>query len=347
MTSRSARIVIAALIVMGCPGRAVAQLSELDNGIQRRVNSATPTKAKLKEYKAEPWWSATINARAARKLAAGTGVTVAIIDTGVDLDHPALRGQLRTDGYNFGDCAPERSPSCDPGSSPSPFDKLGHGTFVTGIIAAKDTQNPHGYGLATEAKILPIKVNPGMMDDFTAESLAKGITYAKNRGARIINLSLDMPDISGHDRTLVENALRDALNAGVFIVVASGNRARDVSFPANHPGVIAVAGIDSSGTIDRRSNHGHSVAIAAPSENIESTILGGGFGRRGGGTSFAAPFVSATLASMLQLKPDLTFSQAKRILCNSATPIKGEENARCGMLNAGKALERTAQAKGL
>lgn len=277
-----------------------------------------------------------VGAGKARGFADGTGITVAVIDSGVDLDHPALANRLAADGYNFGDCTPGPAPVCRPGTDTRPIDKLGHGTYVAGIIAASNADCGH-QGLAPGARILPIKVNPGMMDDFSAQAVASAIAYARDRGAKVVNISLNLPQVTDEERGLIEKTLHEAANAGVLIVVSSGNQAGDVVFPADHEDVIAVAGIGRQLSLDANSSRRGPVVVAAPMEDIDSCLLGGGFGKKGRGTSFAAPFVSATLANMLQLKPDLSLAEARKILSASATPIGGEVGY--GILNAGKALE--------
>lgn len=184
-----------------------------------------------------------VGAGKARGFADGTGITVAVIDSGVDLDHPALAHRLAADGYNFGDCTPGRNPACRPGTDTRPIDQLGHGTYVAGIIAASSADVRGHRGLAPGARILPIKVNPGMMDDFSAQAVASAIAYARDRGAKVVNLSLNLPQVTGEERRLIGKSLHEAANAGVFIVVSAGNQAGDVVFPADHDDVIAVAGI--------------------------------------------------------------------------------------------------------
>jgi subtilisin family serine protease len=284
-----------------------------------------------------PWWEGVVGAGKARGFADGTGITVAVIDSGVDLDHPALANRVVADGYNFGDCAPGRNPACRPGTDARPIDKLGHGTYVAGIIAASSAEVRGHRGLAPGARILPIKVNPGMMDDFSAHAVASAIAYARDRGAKVVNLSLNLPQVTGEERGLIGKSLHEAANAGVFIVVSAGNQAGDVVFPADHDDVIAVAGIGRKLSLDAHTSRRGPVVVAAPMEDIDSSLLGGGIGTRGRGTSFAAPFVSATLANMLQLKPDLSLAEARKILSASATPIGG--GVGYGILNAGNALE--------
>jgi subtilisin family serine protease len=282
------------------------------------------------------WWRQAVNADEAMIVATGVGITVAVIDSGVDLSHPALQGRLRSDGYDFGDC----DAGCPMGTDASPQDMLGHGTFVTGLIVARDQKDAGHTGLAPDAAILPIKINPGMMDDFTADALARAIDYAREHRANVINLSMDMPEASSEDRRIVGAALQRALDAGMFVIAAAGNRAGGVTFPACFPGVIAVAGVGETQLFYRGTNLGPEVVIAAPAEHMQSATLGGGFGSRGSGTSFAAPLVSAAIADMLQVDPDLTRARAIEVLKVTARRLTNTGQLQIGTLDAAEALIR-------
>lgn len=294
------------------------------------------------EQGGEPWWWRVVNAGPFWKTT-GSSVLVAVIDSGIDISHPALIGHV-ADGYNFGDCLPSRIPECDPGADSRPIDRLGHGTFVAGIIAANKMEGQDFQGLAPGVEIMPIKINRGMMDDFSAESLASAISFAQSHGAKIINISLNMPDPTSAERNLVERSLKQAIDSGIFVVVAIGNQPGEILFPADYGDAIAVAGVNRQLHTSSRLNQKNSIVVAAPMDDIESTLLGGSIGKRGHGTSFAVPFVTAALAKMLQLKPDLTQQDAKKILRESATTI-GDGAVMFGILNVGKALEMVAKEK--
>ncbi|MBS4095588.1 MAG: S8 family serine peptidase [Sulfuricella sp.] len=174
---------------------------------------------------ASQWWLPAVGDRALWALGKGKGVVVAVIDTGVDLTHPDLTANLLATGYNFGD------------GNATPQDVLGHGTKVAGIIAAAQNNRVGVSGLAPEAKILPIKINPGGQGTFTSDKLASAIDYAVNHGAKVINLSLTVDQ----QTQTVQDSIQNALDKGVAMVAASGNEGGAVAFPASMAGVIGVA----------------------------------------------------------------------------------------------------------
>lgn len=256
------------------------------------------------------WWLEAVGARQSWPIATGQGVTVAVIDSGVDLTHPDLRANLRSDGYNFGD------------NNATPQDVLGHGTVVAGIIAAQRDNTLAGSGLAPDARVLPLKVNPGQDNDFTAAAVQQAVDYAVAKGVQVINLSLSFDP--GEESQALKDALDRALAASIMVVAASGNNDPEVYFPGNHPGVITVAGSNPDGSLASFSSLGPSVAIAAPASGIHSTLLGGTFGLiagHGNGTSFAAPAVSAALALLLQADPRLSRPQLLALLQKNGKPL--------------------------
>ncbi len=268
---------------------------------------------------ASQWWLPAVGDRTMWALGRGNGVIVAVIDTGVDLTHPDLVANLLSNGYNFGD------------GNAIPQDVLGHGTKVAGIIAAGQNNGIGVSGLAPQAQILPIKINPGGEGTFTSDRLATAIDYAVSRGARVINLSLTVDQ----QTQTVQDAILSALSRGVIMVAAAGNEASPVAFPANMSGVIGVAATDQSVKLASFSNSGPEISVAAPGVNIYSTVLGGSYGD-GSGTSFAAPIVAATIANMLAINPVLPVSGFAQYLRDNADAISGGTYP-FGNLNAGKA----------
>ncbi|MHB9118237.1 MAG: S8 family peptidase [Burkholderiales bacterium] len=273
------------------------------------------------------WWLPVIGDRTLWALGRGSGVVVAVIDTGVDLTHPDLMPNLLSNGKNYGD---------DPiNGNASPQDLLGHGTRVAGIIAAAQNNGLGVSGLAPAAKILPVKINAGAQGTFTSDVLASAITYAVSQGAKVINLSLTVDN----QTQTVQDAVQAALNAGVAVVAAAGNTdvcgsAGPVQFPATMAGVIAVAATDATGGLANFSCRGPEVAVAAPGENVVSTLLGGQYGTGGPGTSFSAPIVSAALADVVSINPSLPASQFAAYLRSNAKAISGGTYA-FGFLDAG------------
>jgi subtilisin family serine protease len=202
----------------------------------------------------------------------GAGVLVAVLDTGVDLQHPDLAGQIDTardwdfinDDNNADD---DHDPSVGIG---------GHGTHVAGIIAAKTNNALYMAGIAYRAKILPVKVCTANTGCPTYE-IAAGIVYAVDQGAKIINLSLGAPTIS----TTIRGAVEYALARNVTVVAAAGNAGTTVlQYPASYPGVISVASHDINGVIVSNSSHNTSVTISAPGYAVYSLarvdFIGGG-----------------------------------------------------------------------
>ncbi|MEM9828539.1 MAG: S8 family peptidase [Planctomycetota bacterium] len=253
----------------------------------------------------------------------GDGVTVAVIDTGVDLDHPDLVGQLFVNageipgngidddgngfvddvsGYDFVD------------NDTRPDDVGGHGTHVAGIVAANG--NAIGAtGVAPDAKILPVRV---LGDDGSGSSfgVAAGIRYAADLGADIINLSL-----GGGFSGAIEAAIDYAASLGSLVVAAAGNESASVpSFPAQFSGssanVISVGAYDSNHRIASFSNdvgRSGAVQVDAPGARVWSTYVGGGYAWLSG-TSMAAPHVAGLAAITLSANPQLTSPELRDLL---------------------------------
>lgn len=268
---------------------------------------------------ADQWWLPSVGAPVLWAVSRGERVTVAVIDSGVDPDHPDLTAALLSNGYDFGDM------------SRSPDDRLGHGTAVAGIIAAHQNNSLGVSGLSPSVRLLPIKINIGGEASFLSDRLAMAIDYAVAQGAAIINLSL-----VAEETITVRDAVLRALAAGVLVVAAAGNDAGELAFPASIDGVIAVASTGRDGALLPASNRGAAWQLAAPGESILSTALGGGYAARTG-TSFAAPIVTATLAALQSLRPRLRAEEAVDILRRTARPLSGI--AEGGRLDSGAAAE--------
>lgn len=297
-------------------------------------------------------------------------VTVAVIDTGVDWYHPDLDAsafwrnpkELRANGkdddgngyaddligWNFVE------------GDHLPWDYDGHGTFVTGVIAASRDNEIGIAGINPSARVMVLKA----LDAFgrgNASMIAEAIVYAADNGARIINLSL-----GGRGLTQIEQmAVTHANDKGAILIVAAGNDGEDVGqySPSGLEGVVTVAATDRN---DRRagfSNWGPAIDIAAPGidvlslrarntdllsfiQNVKYEVGKGVLGAdrayyRASGTSFAAPIVSGTLSLLLSRLPTLTSEQAIRMVLHSARDIEtpGVDNyTGFGLLDADAAL---------
>ena len=262
-------------------------------------------------------------------------VTVAILDSGMDFLHPVLNSLARRDGYNFGDCGAERLEQSLPCAHGRPQDRLGHGTRVARLLIDDSYAEFFRQGWGRRLRLLPFKVNPGLMDDFEPDTVAAALRAATAAGASVINLSLSMPNLAPAQRGLVGAALQQALDAGVAVVVAAGNKPGELEFPATWPGVIAVAALEPSGRLWRGSSWAPAVSIAAPGWIADSAS-----GPHVLGTSFAAPRVAAAIAKLLMMEPGLSSAAALAVLRNTARPIPNQPSLGFGALDAERALQQ-------
>ncbi len=240
--------------------------------------------------------------------ASTTGATIAIIDTGVQADHPDLSGRVLA-GAN---CL---SGTCSNGNS---ADDNRHGTHVAGIAAARTNNGVGVAGVALTSPILPVKVlNSSGSGSYAA--IAAGINWAVSHGAQVINMSLSGTSSS----TTLCTAVSNAVSSGVIVVAAAGNNSSSSPvYPAACNGSIGVAATTSSDTAASSfSNFGYpNVFVSAPGDSIYSTFNGSSYGTLSG-TSMAAPHV-AGLAALLRTKtPGITVASVKNILATQSDKI--------------------------
>ncbi|MBO9542600.1 S8 family serine peptidase [bacterium] len=264
----------------------------------------------------------------------GSGMTVAVLDTGVDYRHPEF-GNRVIRGWNFAD------------NTADVMDRFGHGTHVAGIIGASGNNGVGVAGVAWNSKILAVKVLGDNGQGSTA-AVISGIRYAADMGVKIINLSLGSPD------TTVDPALSTAIayaNAkGCLVIAAAGNNHGEVGSPANDPGALAVSSTSKFlfwEYMSWFSNHGNKIEVSAPGGSIYSTLPldanktgATGYGKLSG-TSMAAPFVSGEAALIWAKHPNWTAQQVRNAI-TSTVDHKGSSgrNARYGYgrINLAKAL---------
>ncbi len=248
----------------------------------------------------------TVRAGAAWTASTGTGVTVAVLDTGVDAAHADLAGQVLP-GYNAIDDTTGTS-----------SDGKGHGTHVAGIIAAVTGNGIGVAGTAPDARILPVQVMDATGSG-TMSTLAAGIVWAADHGASVLNMSLGATT----QVTAVTDAILYARSKGITVVAAAGNQRASgspVSYPAADPGVIAVAATDQNDAYASFSNGGSYVDVAAPGVRIASTWNDGGY-MYSSGTSMASPFVAAAAALIDAAHPGLTPDQVEHALESTAVDL--------------------------
>jgi membrane-anchored mycosin MYCP len=278
-----------------------------------------------------PWPSQVYDQRKLAPLADGTGITVAVVDSGVDGRHPQLQGAVRA--------GPDQ---LDGGGSL--IDCVGHGTGVAGIIAARPVAGSPVQGLAPGATILALRVSElvELEDGTTAgrrgtpAGVAAAIRAAVGRGAGVINLSL----VSYQDSADVREAVRFAVSRDVVLVAAAGNRFAEgnrTPYPAAYDGVIGVGAIGPDGQRLPGSQTGPFVDLVAPGGQVVTTATPQGL-TTVEGTSFAVPYVAATAALLRQYQPEMTAAQiAVRLTATTDGGVAGPGFG-AGVLNPYRAL---------
>lgn len=267
----------------------------------------------------------TIRLEEAHRLARGQGVMIAVIDTGIDDAHPELLGAVagKFDAVGRGPARPEP-----------------HGTEIAGILAARAELT----GVAPESKLLSVRAFSGGKKtpaQSTSLQLLKGIDWACEAGARVMNMSF-----TGPQDPLLERMIKAAAEKGVIVVAAAGNdgpKAPPV-FPAAYADVIAVTATDEKDKLYGKANRGDYVFIAAPGVDIVAPGLNGGYGISSG-TSMAAAHVSGVVALLMERDGKLNASDVREILASSARQ-PGERLAKgavgAGILDAAGALDEHA-----
>jgi subtilase family protein/Big-like domain-containing protein/VCBS repeat protein/FG-GAP repeat protein len=298
------------------------------------------------------WGIISIGAPAAWDTALGDGIVVAVVDTGLDYNHPDLAANVWT---NVNEIAGNGIDDDGNGfiddtigwdfffGTNDPIDHNGHGTHVAGTIAAVGNNGIGVIGVAWHAQVMAVK---GLDDngngfDFT---LAPAIIYAANNGADVINASWGG---QGTSQT-IEEAIQFATGMGVVFVAAAGNSSEDAMnfFPANSPEAITVAAADPFGNFAFFSNFGSKIDVTAPGVDILSLQAAGTFLGpqvidgyiRLDGTSMAAPHVSGVAALSLSQNPAYSTEQIRQVIRSSATSVPFDSRFGYGNLNAAAAV---------
>ncbi len=276
-------------------------------------------------YSEYQWNLPIINTEAGWEFTRGKeDVVIAVIDTGVDIEHPEFAGKI-VDGYNV----------IDP--TLPPMDDDGHGTHVAGVIAA-NTNNQEGIaGITWFNKVMPIKVldqsGAGTMFD-----VAEGILWAVDHGAKVINMSLG----NYAESQYLHDAIQYAHSKDVVIVAATGNdNTNELGYPAAYKEVIGVSAVDNRLERAEFSNYGDYVDVVAPGVNIASTYPNNQYAALSG-TSMASPHVAALAGLIRAYRPELSNDEVIKIIINTATDLgdKGKDIwFGAGQINMAKALK--------
>ncbi|WP_328783945.1 type VII secretion-associated serine protease mycosin [Streptomyces canus] len=308
-----------------------------------------PTAAHADGIRAKQWALDAMHTQEAWQTTKGAGVTVAVLDTGVENDHPDLVGNVLTgkDMIGFGAVRGQR-----------PWAR--HGTAMAGIIAGHGHGVGNGdgvMGIAPEAKILPVRVILEDGDPARARArntrgnaLAEGIRWAADHGADVINLSLGDDSASAHPEAGEDDAVQYALKKGAVVVASAGNggeKGDHISYPAAYPGVIAVTAVDKFGTRASFSTRRWYATVAAPGDDVVIADPDHKY-YEGWGTSAASAFVSGAVALVKAAHPDLTPAQIKKLLEDTArnAPSGGRDDSRgFGFVDPAAALKAAARLK--
>lgn len=246
----------------------------------------------LKTQQMIPWGVKSVNAPVLWTETTGKGVKVAIMDSGIDFQHPDL-GSSINQGYN----------AIDPSTLPN--DDYGHGTLVGGIIAAKN--NSIGVvGVAPDTKIYPVKV----LDKYGEGDIAdieRGIDWCIENQIQIINMSFSIED----DKPLLKSSIEKALDAGIIVVASASNSfGGKVGFPASYENVISVTSVDEKMKLGENSPRGK-IDFCAPGVKILSTSNDGSY-EEFSGNSLATPHVTGLIALLLENPKKYGLPEGKR-----------------------------------
>jgi serine protease len=262
--------------------------------------------ARKDAVRADQWQLKALNVEEAWHYSTGEGVVVAVVDSGVDADHRDLNGQVLK-GKDLVDTAGDGD-----------TDLVGHGTTVSGIIAGSSADADGVVGIAPKAKILPVRVLDRQNKYDDAMIVARGVRWAVDNGASVVNLSLGGNGTS----PALAAAIDYAFAKDVVVVACTGNSSASsttgVWYPAREPGVIAVAGMGRDGdTLWPGSITGKETVVTAPATELTGARPGGYWQVQG--TSFAAPMVSATAALIRSRWPGMSAGEVVNRIIKTAT----------------------------
>jgi len=270
------------------------KFAELDQKVTANLTPNDP-------YFGSEWHAAKIGAPTAWDSSNGAGVTIAILDSGVDGTHPDLSAQM-VPGWNFYD------------NNSNTSDVYGHGTQTAGTAAATNNNGMGVAAIAGGAKIMPIRIADASGTGYWS-MIAQGISYAVDHGARVASISFDNLLSSSSILT----AAQHMKSKNGLVVIAAGNCGCSPNLTPS-AAVIPVSATDSNDQMTAWSSYGSYVAMSAPGVSIYTTTVGGGYGQVSG-TSFSSPIVAATVALMMSANPRLANTKIESLLYSTATDL--------------------------
>ncbi|MET7355938.1 type VII secretion-associated serine protease mycosin [Streptomyces mirabilis] len=270
----------------------------------------TATQAHADSTRSQQWYLDAMHADEMWRTSTGKGITVAVIDTGVDADNPDLKGRV-LDGKDF-------APSSRAGDEHTDYD--GHGTGMAGLIAGTGAYGGGNgaFGLARGADILPVRM-PGTdeVNPFAVSSyFSRAIRYAADSRAQVINVSMG----GGMSTPELTEAVRYALDKGSLVFAAVGNDAdktHHIDYPAAAPGVVGVAAVGKNLRRTSWSQYGPQVDLSAPGEDMVHACGGKTGLCKTSGTSDATAIASASAALIWSKHPTWTNNQVLRVMLNT------------------------------
>lgn len=321
-------LLILGLLVLSSGGTTHADVSQAEVTLEPRAYLPFVAKSYVQpRYPSDPayphqWALEKIDGPRAWSLSSGRDIVVAVIDTGVDADHPDLSDKLVDNGWNF---------LIDAAGAD---DDHGHGTHVAGIAAATTNNGIGIAGLGWDSRILPVKLL-GKDGTGAPDLVGQAIIYATDHGAEVINMSFGIPTECKSD---IQEAVTYAHSQGVVVIAAAGNDYP--TSPANCEHVIGVAASTMDDEIAGYSSSGAHVSVTAPGSEIYSTVLDGHYGNSSG-TSMAAPHVSGLAALLLARYPRYAPDEVASAVLDNAVdlePSGWDDSSGCGRIDAFQAL---------
>ncbi len=253
------------------------------------------------QYYSRAWHHTKIGTPTAWNSTRGTGVTIAILDTGVDNTHPDLTSNI-VPGWNFYS------------NNSNTTDVNGHGTAVAGVAAASTNNTIGVASVAGSSKIMPVRVADANATA-SASTVAKALTWVADKGVRVANISYS--GIPGN--LTIQNAAQYMKNKNGLVIVAAGNSGTDLGYTATTT-MIPVSATDSNDVKTSWSSFGKYVAISAPGKDIWTTFRNTVYGI-GWGTSMATPVTAGTVALMMAANPKLSSTQVESLLFSTAKDL--------------------------